>query len=74
MLLVCLFFKVNFVLKIICNLCLFALSWFEIKHKTRHCPGENLSRFLIKCVRKKLLKGNEWTCTWEKMNPQDAKY
>ena len=35
------FFLIEYVLKIKYNLCLFALSWLEIEHKTRHYRGEN---------------------------------
>ena len=50
-------FEVDFVLKIEDNLRLFALSWIKIKHKTKHCYGENRSIVIIKCIKKKSLKG-----------------
>ena len=46
-------------------MCLFALLWPEIKHKTREYQGENLFLF-IKCVTKRLWKGKERTCRWGK--------
>ena len=51
-----------------------SLSWLEIKHKTRHCQGENSSIFIRKCIGKNLLKGKYWTCRWEKMNRRDEKH
>ena len=49
------YFK-DFVLKIKCNLCLFALSWFEIKHKTRHYQGQNSFIFTYKMCNEKIIK------------------
>ena len=41
-------FEVGLVLKMKYNSCLLALSWIEIRHKTKHCQGNNLSIFFIK--------------------------
>ena len=49
-------FKVNFVLKITDDLCLFALSCNEIKHHTRHCQVENSFNFTDKMYKEKVIK------------------
>ena len=49
-------FKVDFVLMVKDNLCLFALSWLEIKHKTRHCHGESSCIFIHKVYKEKGIK------------------
>ena len=50
------FFEVDFLLKIKDNLCLFALSWREIRHKTRHYQGENSSIFINKMHKEYVIK------------------
>ena len=50
------FFEVDFVLKIKDNLCLFAFSWREIRHKTRHYQGENSSIFINKMHKEYVIK------------------
>ena len=51
-------FEVDFVLKIKGNLCLFALSWTEMKHETKERLTKRVHLLLfIKCVKKNLLKG-----------------
>ena len=53
----CLFiFEVDFVLNIEDNLCLFALSWIEIKHKNKHWEGENSSIFIHKMFKETFIK------------------
>ena len=56
-------FEVDFVLKSEDNLCLFALSWYEIKHKTKQFQGYNSSFF----IPKKLIQGKS-KLTDEKKN------
>ena len=48
-------FEVVFVLKIEDNLCLFALSWYEIKHKTSHCQRNDWSIFIHKIYKEKFI-------------------
>ena len=38
------------------TICLFALSWLEIKHKTRHCQGENSSILIHEIYKEKIIK------------------
>ena len=38
------------------NSYLLALYWTEMKHKTRHCQGENLSIFICKMYKEKVIK------------------
>ena len=38
------------------TICLFALSWLEVKHKTRHCQGENSSIIIHKMYKEKFIK------------------
>ena len=49
-------FEVDFVLKIKDNLCLFALSCLETKHKTKHYQGENSSILIHKMYKEKVIK------------------
>ena len=57
-------FEVDFVLKSEDNLCLFALSWYEIKHKTKHFQGYSSSFF----IPKKLIQGKSKLTDEKKMN------
>ena len=56
MLLACLIFSVDSVLKLEDTLCLLAPSWLEDKHKTRHCQGENSTIFIHKMYKEKVIK------------------
>ena len=47
-------FEVEIVLKIKDNLCLFALSWLDIKYKTKHCKGDRWSIVIHKVL------GQDW--------------
>ena len=47
-------FELDFALKIEDSLCLFALSWTEIEHKTRHCQGEDSFVFIHEMYEEKL--------------------
>ena len=60
--------EVDFVLKIKDNLYFYTLFWLEIKHKTRHCQGQNSSIFVIKMYKEKFIKSKIVTFRWEKMN------
>ena len=49
-------FEVNFVLKIEDNFSLFALSGIEIKHKIKHCYGEDSSIVIHRIYKEKVIK------------------
>ena len=61
-------------LKMKYNLCLFALSWIEVKHKTKHCQGEHSSVFIHKMYMEEFIKRKIVNLRWEKMNRQEEKY
>ena len=74
MFLACLFFKL--ILQLRSNIIYVCLLFLDMKLNTKQGTAKNrIHIFLfIKCIRKSLSKGKQWTCRWEKMNPQDGKY
>ena len=70
MFLVCLFFKL--ILYERSNT--IALTWTEIKHKTRHCQGENSSLFIHIMYYEIFISSKIGNLQMKKMNQQDEKY
>ena len=70
MLLACLFFK----LILYGRSNTIALTWTEIKHKTRHCQGENSSFFSHIMYYEIFISSKIGNLQMKKMNQQDEKY